>query len=58
MNDYEVRFVFNLVNITTYVSADTRDEAVRWAEAQVSDAGIDMGDYDEVTTEVVGRWLV
>lgn len=58
MNDYEVRFVFNLVNIVTYVAADSREEAISWAEAQVSDAGIDMGDYDEVTTEVIGRWLV
>lgn len=37
MNDYEVRFVYDLVSMVTYVAADDEVDAQKFAEQQVYD---------------------
>ena len=55
MNDYEVRFVYELVNVVTYVTADTKKQARRWARTQVFDStGLDSDEATEVTITKVG----
>jgi len=40
MNEYEVRFVFDLVNIITIPIAEDEKQAERFAELHLADAGI------------------
>ena len=57
MNDYEVRFVYDLVNIVTYVVADDEWQARRMAEIQVYDSvGMDSIDSLETVVTKVGEF--
>lgn len=57
MNDYEVRFVYYLVNIVTYVVADDEWQARRMAEIQVYDSvGMDSIDSLETVVMKVGEF--
>lgn len=40
MNEYEVRFVFELVNITTIAICDDEEQAKGFAEMNLANAGI------------------
>ena len=50
MNEYEVRFVYELVNITTIAIADDKEQAMRYAEINLANAGIELS---EEASEVV-----
>jgi len=57
MIDYEVRFVYELVNIVTYVVADDEWQARRMAEIQVYDSvGMDSIDALETVVTKVGEF--
>jgi hypothetical protein len=57
MIDYEVRFVYDLVNIVTYVVADDEWQARRMAEIQVYDSvGMDSIDSLETVVMKVGEF--
>ena len=57
MIDYEVRFVYDLVNIVTYVVADDEWQARRMAEIQVYDSvGMDSIDSLETVVTKVGEF--
>lgn len=58
MFDYEVRFVWDSVNVVTYVVADDEDYARRLAEIQVYDStGFDMISCVGVWIEKVGEFV-
>lgn len=42
MNEYEVRFVYELVNITTIAVGDDEEQALRFAGMNLANAGIDL----------------
>ena len=50
MNEYEVRYVYELVNVVTIATGEDEHQALRGAEANLSNAGIIL---DETPSEVV-----
>lgn len=50
MNEYEVRYVYELVNIMTIAIAEDEYQALRGAEANLGNAGIAL---EETPNEVV-----
>jgi hypothetical protein len=50
MNEYEVRFVFELVNITTIAICRNKEQAKGFAEMNLANAGIIL---DEDPKEIV-----
>lgn len=53
MNEYEVMFVYELVNIRTIAIADNKEQAERFAEINLANAGIVLKDdpYEIVITK-------
>jgi ribosome-interacting GTPase 1 len=50
MNEYEVRYVYELVNIMTIATGEDEHQALRGAEGNLANAGIVL---DETPNEVV-----
>jgi hypothetical protein len=50
MNEYEIRYVFELVNITTIGTGEDEHQALRGASANLANAGIE---FDQDPNEIV-----
>ena len=57
MNEYEVRYVYELVNVMTIATGEDEHQALRGAGANLANAGIDLTeDANEVIITKTGEY--